>query len=288
MDGNYRLGWAGGILTVSNSVINSGTLIIGGTAGNLNPLTGLGDNLGTAGSVILSTANSYSGGTVIDPYSTLTGTAQASGSPFGSSTGTMVLHDASLALANSGTTATTTTVGAFSFDGNSKITVTGTTLGSNTLALGAITRNSNGTLTIAPAGTGGVLGTTSVVTTTSTLATTTVATGSSGQTAAMVAPYFFDASGDYLTYGGSGTGFSAITTALTTPQGAPINAYVKTSGSATLTSSGTIAALSIGASGTVAPTNQPFLTNTSGAAVTLQITTGGLTSAGNQPPRIPA
>ena len=275
-DGNYRLGWANGTLTISNSVINSGELIVGGTAGNLNPLFSTldpaGDVIKTNGVVILSSSNGYGGGTVVNSFSTLEGTAQVVGSPFGSSSASMTLHNATLQLLNDGTFHTTTTVGAFSFDGNSSLQANGVASGSNTLALGAITRSNNGVLNITSTG---VLGSTAFITSTGSTALisseTTVAVSASGS-AQMLAPYFMSGTG-YLTYGASG--FVPLTSTITTITGAQTNAYVIASGTQNLTGSGTIAALSISSLGTAA-----LLSNTtSGATETLAITTGGLNTS---------
>jgi len=272
-DGNYRLGWDGTVLTISNSVLTgAGALIVGGTAGNTDPLAmtnAIGDNIVTSGKVTLSASNGYTGGTVVNPYSTLTGQAQTAvgASPFGSSSGAMTLHDSSLVLNSSTSAVTTTTVGALAFDGNSTLTVAGSGTSHNTLALGAITRNSMGILQIAPSGAGAVLGSTVFVTSSGSsalIASGTTVTGTSGSLT-MLAPYLFDASGNYLTYGANG--IASITSAYTALPTSSTNEIVNLSGATNITASGTVAALTINGN----------LTNSGSVANgTIGISAGGL------------
>lgn len=288
LDGNYRLGWGGAnspanSLTISNGVLvgASAQLQVGGSQGFIGfngPSGGSGSGFRTDGNVTLNAANTYGGGTVVNSNSRLIGQAQTSGSPFGSTTAGMTLHNSTLQLKNSGTTPTSTTVGAFGFDGASALQVDGITSGSNTLNLGAITRNDKGVLMVNSSGTGAVLGSTVKVTTTSTLATTNVDIDSSGTTAAMVAPYFYDSNSNAMTYDVV-NGFSPITTSLTTLASgfavASGNAYVRIGATETINGSGTIGALSFVTGNSV---NTSISSSVVGE-VTLTIKTGFLNAA---------
>ena len=285
-DGDYRLGWgnnsATNSLTITNGVLVDGVspvhaakLIVGGTQGFIGaPLITQG--IHTEGFVTLSAANTYTGGTVVNPRSRLVGQALTSGSPFGSSTGTMTLHNSFLQLTNSAALTTATTVGALDFDGASTIQVNGLTAGSNTLTIGAITRNANGTLIITTSGIGAVLGSTAFLKSSAGAPATfaTVDAGTGGSSVAMLAPYYTDAVGNYLTY--TANGFVPIATSWTTLGGAtPTNAFVKTSTAGTsvgnsatyVDGSVTVGALSLGGG---------LLSSVIGD-VTVTIGTGGLT-----------
>lgn len=267
-DGNYRLGGGGYGLAITNGVVIDGTnphaqLIVGGSSGNLN-LSNVGSQniINTAGNVTLNGANTYTGGTVVNKDSKLFGLAQASGSPFGSSSGAITLHESTLQLNNAAAQTTTTTVGALAFDGGSFMLVGGTTGGSNTLTVASMTRNNNGTLVIAPTGTGATLGSTAFFKATSNPSTISINGGAN----TMVAPYYFDNTGNYLTYDAT-NGFIAATAGITGAGAITLSgtdAYLKTTGVATIAASGTISALSLAGN----------LTST-GAAHTLKITSGG-------------
>ena len=283
-DGNYRLGFGtGGAstgLTISNGVLVDGTspvhaaqLIVGGSSGIIGfaqPRTGI----HTEGTVTLAAANTYTGGTIVNSGSFLIGNALASGSVFGSTTGALSLRNGTLKLANSGATTTTTTVGALDYSGAATLQVNGLTAGSNTLIVGQIAaRTNNGTLTFATSGTGAVLGTggTAFIKTSGTAPATfaTVSTDGIGGTAAMLAPYFTDSVGNYMSYDAT-NGFTPIATTVSTFASLPTNAFVKTAPNGG-------AALSIAANATVAALDlAESLTSSVVGDVTLTINTGGL------------
>ena len=288
IDGNYRLGWGSSnnayLLYITNGVLvdssyaSSGhsQLVVGSAFGNNNGYTGggtgpLADN--PLGYVILNGTNTYSGGTVVNNGSSLTGVQAtvAGASPFGSSTGAMTLRNSILQLNGNGGSTVVTNVGAFTFDGQSQVNLTAT-YGVNTLAVGQITRSGSGTLIISqgsanPAATLGsnvILLSSGVIPTVGAVDTNGLGTAN----ATMVAPYILDLYGNYLTYNAT-TGFTPIVTSVTTTDGALANSYVRTPYSVqytTISSSGTIAALSLGSS----------LQSSANQDITLMITTGGL------------
>ncbi len=274
-DGNYRLGWGRQTLTVSTGALTgaSAKLIVGTPGALTNVSSGLLNNLGA---VSLTATNTYGGGTEVNTGSTLYGTQRtvAGESPFGSATGAMTLHSATLQLNNNGTSANGTSVGAFGFDGNSTIQVNGITGGGNTLTVGEITRNNRGVLSIQTSGTGAAFGSTVFLKTSGTAPTTTTAKVTGGIDVQMVAPYFIESLyGSFLSYD-STNGFMPITNGYDTTDftGLPTNAIVRmTTTAATLNANTTIYAL-----GLVPTANQTLTTNTSGSDKTLTITSGGI------------
>jgi autotransporter-associated beta strand protein len=151
-------------ITVNNSITS--VAVSGGTAtlAGSNNMSGSGTVSVTAGTLNLNGSNLYTGGTTVTggagTLPTLTGTAQASGSPFGSTTGPMSLTFATLKLTGIAST-TTTTVGDLTINpgsggagGVSNLTVNNTTGGSGmvtTFAFGNLIRGGAGSvLTITP------------------------------------------------------------------------------------------------------------------------------------------
>ena len=277
-DGNYRLG-AGSLLTVYLGVLNNATakLIVGSPT---NSSLGTGLNL-TTGSVLLQGNNTYGGGTEVNIGATLTGMQQAtSGSPFGSTSGNMTMRGGNLVLktpADSTTSnaITATTIGALNFAGSSAIQVQGITsgVGNNTLTVGQITRNGNGVLSIGTI-TAGTIGTNAFFKTTGTAPTTTSVKGSGNTTVDMAPAYFLDGTNAYFLSYNATTGFSQInpytSIANATVDGNTGVVRMTANNALSTTGNRTVAAL-----GLVAST----LTNTSGADITLKITSGGLASS---------
>ena len=277
-DGNYRLG-AGSLLTITNGVLVGGTAkVIIGSPANTSPGTGL---LNTVGSVTLTGANTYGGGTDVNNAATLRGKQQASsGSPFGS--GAMALHNSTLILenaTNSGACGSTvgTTVGPLTIEGSSTIQIQGITSlgGTNTLTVGDITRNGKGVVSVS-ALTVGTLGTNAFFKTTGNAPATTPALASGSTPVALAPVYFLDSvNGNFLSYNAT-SGFSQIANPYTTIAAAVTNGsngIVKLTAAETFatTANRSVAALSL------SPSAANFsLLNTAGSDVTLTITSGGL------------
>lgn len=271
-DGNYRLGFGRQTLTVSSGALTgaSAKLIVGvpsavtlASAGQFN----------TTGLVSLTATNTYGGGTEINTGSTLQGTQRtiAGESPFGSSTGAMTLHGATLRLQNNTTSANGTSVGAFAFDGNSTVQVDGVTGGGNSLTVGEITRVNRGVLSIITSGTGASYGSTAFLKTSGTAPATTTGKVTGGVDVQMVAPYFVEGnSGGFLSYDAT-NGFMPITTGYNTTNfsSLPTNAIVRlTTSAATVAADTTILAL-----GLVPSATQTLI---GGGDRTLTITSGGI------------
>ena len=280
-DGNYHLGFGTSSLIISNGVLVGPTakLIIGSPTAGMGILGNGGVGFENNGYPRLSGANTYGGGTEIFIGSSLRGTQGSvpGNSPFGSATGSMTLHGASLYLSNNGTSAVGTTVGAFAFDGSSFVRVDGVASGNNALTVGEITRNGNGVLSI---GTTGTLGSTTFLKTSGTAPATVAAGVAGGGTVQMAAPYYvsgtFDVIANYannanfMSYDAT-NGFMPITNAYTTLVGAPNNAIVKLISTATVNADQTIYALALSS-----PATAFTITNTSGTDRTLTISSGGV------------
>jgi len=276
--GFYRVGWStggAGTLTLSTGVlIGANQLIVGGTQGNVNPAGNNGQGHHTEGNVILSAANTYTGGTVVNSGSTLQGQALTSGTVFGSTTSAMTLHNSTLRILNSGTTTTNTIIGDVAFDGGSIFMMNGSGTSNNTLTVASLDRIDRGTLTITPSGTGAALASTVFVKTGGTLATAGTVKNSASTSVTMLAPYYVDSLGNYLSYDSS-TGFTPITTSLTTlalGRTNGVTSYVKMTANESIASDLEIAALSFANAANLA------ITNSTSTPVTLKIGTGGITS----------
>lgn len=96
------------------------------------------------GTVVLSNANSYSGGTTVS-NGTLVGVAQSSGSPFGSASGALTLVNGNLVLQGIAG-ATTTTTGALTVNGGNVTVGVNAPAGNTNLRFGSLTRSNNATL----------------------------------------------------------------------------------------------------------------------------------------------
>jgi hypothetical protein len=127
-DGVYRLGGGGGTLTISSSPLNgaSSTVQAGVPAGGfLIPAA--------YGTVKLTATNGYGGGSVVHYQSTLQGTAQTSGSPFGGTAG-ITINGGSLQL-DGITAAATNAIGTVTVNGVANLTVSQGNTRTNVLVL---------------------------------------------------------------------------------------------------------------------------------------------------------
>ena len=275
--GNTSIAYNNGTLniTVANMLTGSTSLVVGEPLANAPGVLGY-------GTVAVTKAENYTGNTTVNLLSTLVGTAQTSGTPFGNSTNTntVALNGGTLALIGTPGTATSTTIGNLNFNGTAAINgyLVTTPTKVTTLTIGGatgLTRQNNGVLQIvasyASGGQSNPLGSatagTNVIVTNPGIDLTPVN--------GIVAPYYQDASGNFLTYVGGtvpGSGFAPITTV----------PFPTTGGSVGNVSTGA-AAFAVGA--TDATVNSLVLTgnltNTSGTARTLTVTSGGLSFSNN-------
>ncbi len=193
-DGNYHLGGGGGILTLSSANVLTGNsgLVVGSTAYN-----------GT-GTVKLTNANNFSGPITINNGSTLEGAAQASGTPFGSTTATVNLNSGATLQLDGISSVTNTSIGQLNIDGNGTVKVNQTGSATTSLTIASLPTRSASTpygLAIQGSAATSNLGDKEQVI---------IASGAPTVTNGMVSPYFYGSNGgnsaDFLTYSSS-TGF---------------------------------------------------------------------------------
>jgi autotransporter-associated beta strand protein len=276
----YRLGAGEGALKFSSNNVLTNTTVGTLTTDSViigEPLSTVAGTLGI-GTVILNAAgngstNSYSGGTTVNLGSTLEAGANT-GTPTGSPMGTGSITLLGKIQADGSTTANVilkTPDIDFSSDASiiGNITNTAAFAGIQTISLSGegtvgLTRVNQGILQISTGGGSfNVIGTNTKILVANNAPATTAIDGGSNT---MIAPYFLDASGNFLTYGS--TGFVDATAGpATIGASTNTNDYVKTAAADSTAATKTIYALD--ANGTV--------TDSSGGPVSLTIASGGLT-----------
>ena len=235
INNTYRLGAGIGVLRLTannvltdstvNSITTPNSLIVG------EPLSSVASTIGT-GTVVLNAnanaaTNSFSGGTTVNLGSTLEASANTgtpTGSPLG--TGATKLNGSRLQGDGNATTSLTLNVPEVDFTSDANLTgsVTSPTTGVLTLNVGTLSRQSQGVLQVSAIGTANTLGTNTKIFVTNNAPATTAINGAANT---MVAPYYVDASGNFLTYA-AGTGFSLATAGVATVgASANTNDYVK-------------------------------------------------------------